>query len=350
MPLLEGTLKYYEWGSKTSIPELRGIPPSGEPEAELWFGSENNLPWLVKILAIQKPLSLQLHPNAEQAVRGFETEEARGIKKDDPKRLYRDKKAKSELVCALTPFKAFCGLRNIDSVTEAAGIFDLPKGLFSPLLTDGEDGWGEVISDLLSKEWEQEIDNLLNCCEDSVDENWKKVAEEIVKISKIHKADSSIMILPFMNYHELDTGDAIHVEPGVAHIYIQGMAVEVMEPGDNVVRAGLTKKHTDKKEFLSLLDTRAETPKVQSADETDHEYTGPVNNLAVRRIEDTKIEVKGSRSADLILATTGVTKVEYGEDAQLKPGEAFLIQGEDSNYAIDIEGSAFLVRGETHSY
>ena len=201
MPLLEGTLKHYDWGSKTSIAELRGILPSGEPEAELWFGSENNFPWLVKILAIQKPLSLQLHPNTEQAVRGFETEEARGIKKDDPKRLYRDKKAKSELVCALTPFKAFCGLRNIDSAIEAAEIFSLPKGLFSPLLTDGEDGWGEVISDLLSEEWNQEIDNLINCCEDGVDENWRKVAEEIVKISKIHKADSSIMILPFMNYH-----------------------------------------------------------------------------------------------------------------------------------------------------
>ena len=142
----------------------------------------------------------------------------------------------------------------------------------------------------------------------------------------------------------------MHVEPGVAHIYIQGMAVEVMEPGDNVVRAGLTKKHTDKKEFLSLLDTSAEIPKVQSADETDHEYTGPVDNLTVRRIEDTKIEVNGSSSADLILATTGVTKVEYGEETQLKSGEAFLIQGEDLNYSIDTEGSAFLVKGETHSY
>ena len=89
---------------------------------------------------------------------------------------------------------------------------------------------------------------------------------------------------------------------------------------------------------------------MQSADETDHEYTGPVNNLAVRRIEDTKIEVNGSRSVDLVLATAGVTKVEYGEEAQLKPGEAFLIQGEDLNYIIDTEGSAFLVRGETHSY
>jgi len=350
MPLLEGTLKHYDWGSKTSIPELRGIPPSGEPEAELWFGSENNFPWLVKILAIQKPLSLQLHPNTEQAARGFETEEARGIKQDDPKRMYRDKKAKSELVCALTPFKAFCGLRNIDSAIEAAEMFNLPKGLFSPLLTDGENGWGQVISDLLSEEWNQKIDSLLNRCEDGMDENWRKVAEEIVKISKIHKADSSIMILPFMNYYELDTGDAMHVEPGVAHIYIQGMAVEVMESGDNVVRAGLTKKHTDKKEFLSLMDTSTEIPRVQSADETDHEYTGPVDNLTVRRIEHTKIEVNGSRSVDLILATTGVSKVEHGEETLLKPGEAFLIEGEGSNYTIDTEGSGFLVRGETCSY
>jgi len=345
MPLLEGTLKHYDWGSKTSIAELRGILPSGEPEAELWFGSENNFPWLVKILAIQKPLSLQLHPNTEQAVRGFETEEARGIKQDDPKRLYPDEKAKSELVCALTPFKAFCGLRNIDSAIEAAEIFDLPKGLFSPLLTDGGKGWSQVISDLLSEEWNQEIDSLLNRCKGDMHENWVKVAEEIIKISKIHKTDSSIMVLPFMNYYELNPGDAIHIEPGVAHIYIQGMAVEVMEPGDNVVRAGLTIKHKDKKEFLSLLNISAEISQVQSAHGPDHEYTGPVENLTVRRIEDTKIEVNGSRSVDLILTTTGVSKVEHGEETQLNPGEAFLIQGEDLNYTIDTAGSAFLVRG-----
>ncbi|MDP6162268.1 MAG: mannose-6-phosphate isomerase, class I [Acidimicrobiales bacterium] len=345
MPLLEGTLKHYDWGSKTSIAELRGILPSGEPEAELWFGSENNFPWLVKILAIQKPLSLQLHPNTEQAVRGFETEEARGIKQDNPKRLYPDEKAKSELVCALTPFKAFCGLRNIDSAIEAAEVFDLPKGLFSPLLTDGGKGWSQVISDLLSEEWNQEIDSLLKRCKGDMDENWVKVAEEIVKISKIHKTDSSIMILPFMNYHELNPGDAIHIEPGVAHIYLQGMAVEVMEPGDNVVRAGLTIKHKDKKEFLSLLNISAEIPQVQSAHGPDHEYTGPVENLTVRRIEDTKIEVNGSRSVDLILTTTGTSKVEHEEETQLKPGEAFLIQGEDLNYTIDTAGSAFLVRG-----
>ena len=350
MPLLEGTLKYYDWGSKTSIAELRRIPPSGEPEAELWFGAENNLPWLVKILAIQKPLSLQLHPNPEQAVKGFEIEEARGVKQDDPRRLYRDKKAKSELVCALTPFKAFCGLRKIDSAIEAIEVFDLPREIFSPLLTDGEKGWRKVISDLLSKESNQEIESFINLCKTDLGESWGKTAEEIVKISKIHKTDPSIMVLPLMNYYELDPGDAIHIEPGVAHIYVQGMAVEVMEPGDNVVRSGLTKKHTDKKEFLSILDVNAEMPLVQNADAADHQYTGPVDDLIVRRIEDTKIEVNDSRSVDLILATNGMSKVEYGEETQLKPGEAFLIQEEDLNYTIHTEGNAFLVRGEPYSY
>ena len=350
MPRLEGTLKHYDWGSKTAIAELRGIPPSGEPEAELWFGPGKNLPWLVKILAIQKPLSLQLHPNAKQASRGFELEEARGIKLDDPNRLYRDKKSKSELVCALTPFKAFCGLREIDSAIESAEIFDLPKEFFAPLKTDGEKGWGKVIAGLLSGEWNQEIEDLLYRCRSGVDKTREKEAEEIIKIAKIHKIDASIMLLPFMNYHELGIGDAIHVEPGVAHIYIQGMAVEVMEPGDNVLRAGLTKKHTDKSEFISLLDVKAEETQVQNASEEDHEYTGPVDNLTVRRIEDTKIEVNGSKSIDLILATTGVSKVENGEEMQLESGQAFLIHGEDSDYTIETTGSAFLVRGETGSY
>ena len=350
MPLLEETLKRYEWGSKSAIAELRGVSPSGEPEAELWFGATKNLPWLVKILAIQNPLSLQLHPNAEQAVRGFETEEAREIKQDDPKRLYRDKKAKSELVCALTPFKAFCGLRKIDSAIEAAEIFDLPKELFSPLLTDKEKGWDKVISDIFSEERSQEIENLVNRCKDNMGGLWGKTAEEIIKISKIYKTDASIMLLPFMNYYELKIGDAMHVEPGVAHIYLQGMALEVMEPGDNVLRAGLTRKHIDKSEFLSLLDTKAKRTEVQRVDETDYEYTGPTDNLAVRRVENTKIEVNGSKSIDLILTTNGVSKVEHEEEIHLKSGEAFLIQGEDSNYTIDVKGSAFLVRGETYSY
>ena len=350
MPRLEGTLKHYDWGSKTAIAELRGIPLSGKPEAELWFGPEEDLPWLVKILAIQKPLSLQLHPDAKQALRGFELEEARGIKLDDPQRSYRDEKSKSELVCAMTPFKAFCGLREAESAIEISEIFDLPKELVSPLRTDGEKGWSEVVTALLSGKWNQEIENLLNRLGVGVDKTREKEAEEIIKIAKMHKIDASIMLLPFMNFHELEIGDAIHVEPGVAHIYIQGMAVEVMEPGDNVLRAGLTKKHTDKSEFISLLDINAEETQIQSASGADHEYKGPVGNLTVRRIEDTKVEINDSRSIDLILATTGVSKIRNGEETQLKPGQAFLIHEQDSNYTIDTAGIAFLVRGETCSY
>ena len=137
MVLLEGTLKTYDWGSKSAIAKLRGVAPSGKPEAELWFEVEGSSPWLVKILAIQKPLSIQLHPNAKQAIRGFENEETKGIKLDDPKRSYRDKNSKSELVCALTSFKAFCGLRETNEAIETAKVFDLPEELYAPLLSNG---------------------------------------------------------------------------------------------------------------------------------------------------------------------------------------------------------------------
>ena len=65
----------------------------------------------------------------------------------------------------------------------------------------------------------------------------------------------------------------------------------------------------------------------------------------MERAENTKIEVNASRSIDLILATNGISKVGHGSETQLKPGEAFLIHGEDSNYTIDTTGSVFLVRG-----
>ena len=114
MYLLSGTLRPYAWGSLTAMAELFGRDPSGEPEAELWFGAHPGapsavlgaepatldeliardpeqllgretvavhgpaLPFLAKVLAAGSPLSLQVHPTREQARAGFAAEEAAG--------------------------------------------------------------------------------------------------------------------------------------------------------------------------------------------------------------------------------------------------------------------------------
>ena len=111
MDLINGYLQKYEWGSLSALAELRGIEASGSPEAEIWFGvhpsgpstverdsgritlqeainlEEEEMPYLVKILAAQRPLSLQTHPDQIQAASGFD-----------------DNRSKPEMICALTPF------------------------------------------------------------------------------------------------------------------------------------------------------------------------------------------------------------------------------------------------------
>src|SRR5215217_4686116 len=45
---LTGTIQTYAWGSRTMIPELLGLPPTGEPQAELWLGAHPMAPSLVE--------------------------------------------------------------------------------------------------------------------------------------------------------------------------------------------------------------------------------------------------------------------------------------------------------------
>ena len=131
----------------TAIPELLGQKtPASKPQAELWMGAhpkapsmvrvngewrslpafieedpegvlgeatarryQGRLPYLFKVLAAEKPLSIQAHPSRKQARAGFKRENELGIPLDAPERNYRDEHHKPELICALTDFWAMCG-------------------------------------------------------------------------------------------------------------------------------------------------------------------------------------------------------------------------------------------------
>ncbi len=113
---LENSIRHYDWGSREFIARLQArSTPSELPEAELWIGDHPRapsrllgaieeslpdcirrapevllgvrsierfgptLPFLVKVLAAASPLSIQVHPDAISARRGFEAEERRGV-------------------------------------------------------------------------------------------------------------------------------------------------------------------------------------------------------------------------------------------------------------------------------
>jgi len=118
-------IKHYDWGSVSILPEFLGIKNKKKlPYAELWMGTHRSapsrtrknikkvnlseingdLPFLFKLLAVDKPLSIQVHPNKEQAAEGFDREDRAGLSLDDPKRNYKDKNSKNEMICALSPF------------------------------------------------------------------------------------------------------------------------------------------------------------------------------------------------------------------------------------------------------
>ncbi|OSC56942.1 mannose-6-phosphate isomerase, partial [Streptomyces sp. BF-3] len=79
------------------------------------------LPFLLKLLAAGAPLSVQVHPDLDQAREGYADEEARGVPIDAPHRTYKDANHKPELICALTPFAGLCGFR---PPTEAANAME----------------------------------------------------------------------------------------------------------------------------------------------------------------------------------------------------------------------------------
>ncbi len=121
MDVLRNPVRRYAWGSHTQIAELLGVPPDGNPQAELWLGAHasapsritrdgwsrnldavvaadperelgaavtaafgDRLPYLFKVLAVAAPLSLQAHPGCAQAEAGYAAEEGAACRSTPP--------------------------------------------------------------------------------------------------------------------------------------------------------------------------------------------------------------------------------------------------------------------------
>ena len=186
MERLAGRLQHYEWGSLTALADLRGAEPSGLPEAELWFGAHRPrsievvdgrapegvdlpdvayLPYLVKLLAADRPLSLQVHPDTRAAADGYRREEEAGLSPDDPTRSFPDPGPKPELLCAVTLFEALCGFRPVPEALEVARALGVPAHLLTLLDQPGQDAWLHVVGSTLTggggTDRERDIDRLV---------------------------------------------------------------------------------------------------------------------------------------------------------------------------------------------
>jgi mannose-6-phosphate isomerase len=281
----------YAWGSRRHIPELLGQPsPAAGPQAELWMGAHplapsrvrtpagelpldaliardpeaalgpevarrfgGALPFLFKLLAAAEPLSLQVHPSAAQARAGFLRENAAGIPFDDPKRCYRDPHAKPELICALTPFHALCGFRPLRELE--AHIAELAAPELEPgaraLAERGEAGLEAFFRGLWTLDpgvRGRVVARAQQRAGDRRGPHWQWV----LRLAAAWPGDVGALAPLWLNLYELRPGQALYLDAGCLHSYLDGFAVELMANSDNVLRGGLTGKHVD---LPALLDT-----------------------------------------------------------------------------------------------
>ncbi|RZQ63602.1 mannose-6-phosphate isomerase, class I [Amycolatopsis suaedae] len=310
MELLRNAVRPYAWGSRTIIPELQGRPvPAPHPEAELWMGAhpgdpshvvgpdgversllevveadplgqlgekcarrwDGRLPFLLKILAVEEPLSMQAHPSAEQAAAGYAREEAAGIARDAANRNYPDPTAKPELVCALTEFHALAGFRDPHRTVELLNAIETP-GLakYTQLLSAQPDSDGlralfTTWITLPQATLDELLPEVLDACVLHVKERGEFDLEcrTILELGEAHPQDAGVLAALLLNRLVLRAGEAIYLPAGNLHLYLRGTAVEILANSDNILRCGLTPKHVDVPELLRVVDFRCEGMPVQ---------------------------------------------------------------------------------------
>jgi mannose-6-phosphate isomerase len=384
-------IQTYVWGSTTAIPELLGFPSTSDPVAESWMGAHpsapsrvitaegetgldqfiaadadvllgptvvsrfgTSLPYLLKILAAEHPLSLQVHPDIEQARRGYASEEAARIPLDAPRRNYRDRNHKPELVCALTPFEALCGFRPALLVVELLKSLDAPlaKQLYTVLTAQPtSDGIRMVLTQLLAPSTRPRADEVLRvaqmCAARLAQGSLYPTADRVVvMLADAYPGDPGVVTSLLLNALTLQPGDAMFVPAGSVHAYLHGMAIEVMASSDNVLRAGLTLKHVDVDELLSTVSYDAAPPTLiapQVVNAATKVFRAPVDDfeLSLTAVEDEKVHALPGGGPRILLCLDGVvTLTSSGRGATtLATGESLFAPASDGGLTARGRGS-----------
>lgn len=341
MDLLHGAVRPYAWGSRTVLAELLGRPvPAPHPEAELWLGANpgdpstvggrslldvvaedastqlgpaaaarwgSKLPFLLKVLAVHEPLSLQAHPSTEQSREGYEREEALGIPRDAPTRNYPDPTAKPELLCALSEFDALAGFRDPARTVEllrALGSEVLQP--YTELLAAQPDHNGlralfTTWVTLPSSALDPLLTAVIEACVEHVSARgeFDPVCRTVLELAEDYPGDVGVLAALLLNRMVLQPGEAIHLPAGNVHAYLHGTAIEILANSDNVLRCGLTPKHVDVPELLRVLDFGSGDMPVLHGDPLSPNLTVYRTNVA--EFELSKIEFHGAATDEVSL-------------------------------------------------
>ena len=386
-------IRDYAWGDPEAIPRLLGVSPSGEPQAEMWMGAHPGapshlvcngrslhdviadnptlvlgeglaaqgleLPFLCKFLAAAEPLSIQAHPNADQALSGFLREEKLQIAIDDPIRTYRDKSHKPELLVALEPFRALCGFRAVSETVRILAELQLPELDEMLRSLSGPEPDSEILATTVRwllalpaaqvKDWiaalRLGVASTTVSSSDAVSSSGALgPLSWVPEVADRYPDDAGVLVALLLNPVLLQPGEAVFLCAGNVHAYLSGLGIEVMANSDNVIRGGLTKKNVDIDELLAVANFTPIDAPVQSPVGADHLYHAPVSDFSLHRIElggpaqdHRDLQCAGP---ELVVVTEGqaALKGRSGASTTLVGGQVAFVSADEGSYRLQGDG------------
>lgn len=391
---LTGTHQHYDWGGANFIPNwLKLKQTEDKPYAEYWLGAHRSapsliefegqwlpldrvidkapkllgeesrakfgdeLPYLLKILDVKQPLSIQLHPTKVEAELGFERENQLGIALNAPNRTYKDRNHKPEMMIALSDFWLLHGFRPLAEMKSVLAERPSLQGLAQRIDTVGlPQVYREIMQATQAQleKWllpiisEKQLEYQQDKLKWDSPDYWVLYSMEAMGISS-EKLDAGLLCFYLFNIVNLKKGEGIYQGAGLPHAYLRGQNIELMAASDNVIRGGLTPKFVDIPALLNTIEYREVVPKIISAyqgEEALYLYPAPeAKDFAMQRLSFNPFDEEAfiTTSASILLVMAGSLYIDLGEDSiHLSQGEAVFISadtqvdtiGESDGYAV----------------
>lgn len=391
---IKAQIKEYDWGNSSFIPMLLGQKPDGKPKAELWMGTHPSgesliagtnqklseflledtqhwfgqdhldwfgpeLPLLLKVLAIEKPLSIQCHPSEYQAREGWESEKT--FRTRFPKELwnYKDPNRKAEVIYALTPLTAMCAFRPLDKILPILKSL-IPRGYvahFSNLDAETSDG---KLAQLFERLYTMKKDELVPLIEEyiaslreredlpfsSADGQYLESKGIALTCYEMYPEDPGLFCPFLLNVKHLAKGEALYLEPRTLHAYVLGNGIELMSSSDNVLRGGLTHKKVDVHELLKILEIKGKEvePVLTLVGNSGRKHLlTPTEEFHLMVCSTGSYHIHERKSIELLFCTDGKATFTSGKDkVVIANGECYVVAASLPEYQLEVEGTLFI--------
>jgi mannose-6-phosphate isomerase len=392
---MHNRIQDYDWGSTSALALLQSRTPGGGPEAELWMGAHpaapselvvgdgerialpdavnrfpeallgqatldrfgSRLPYMLKILAIARPLSVQVHPDAARAAEAYVP---------DGESPYVDAFHKPEMLYALEPMEALFGFRT--PVQAAMLIGRLGSERLAPVIeileadgpaTDEDDEAARLHAALSALVNWPVIDRAglvaevaAGCMrlQSTGNTDYPEAFGWLDRLVGLHPADPMVLAPLLLDLVRLSPGQTLFVRSGSPHCYLSGVGVEILASSDNVLRAGLTSKAVDVEELLRVIDTRPCVPSgvvPQTLGEHEVAWRPEVDEFQLSRItvgsvDDPVTADPSLAGAQILLCTRGKVQVRTGRrTVQLISGGSAFVSADAGPLTVSGDGEIF---------